>query len=40
VAAPEGLMPTSDVPTFPYDDQLAADNRDENLAKFDQLFSQ
>ncbi|ODT66834.1 MAG: hypothetical protein ABS75_24920 [Pelagibacterium sp. SCN 63-23] len=40
VSAPEGLMPTSEVPTFPYDDQLAADNRDENLAKFDQLFSQ
>lgn len=40
VAAPEGLMPTSDVPTFPYNNQLAADTRDENLAKFDKLFSQ
>lgn len=40
VAAPEGLMPTSEVPTFPYDDQLAADTRDENLARFDELFSQ
>ena len=40
VAPPEGLMATSDVPTFPYDDQRAADTRDENLAKFDQLFSQ
>ena len=40
VAAPEGLMPTSEVPTFPYDDNLAASTRDENLAKFDELFSQ
>lgn len=40
VAAPEGLMPTAEVPTFPYDDNLAASTRDENLAKFDELFSQ
>jgi iron(III) transport system substrate-binding protein len=40
VDAPTGLMPTSEVPTFAYDDQKAADTRDENLAKFDELFSQ
>src|SRR5690606_19225215 len=40
VVAPEGLMPTSEVPTFPYDDNLAASTRDENLARFDELFSQ
>ncbi len=40
VAPPEGLMPTSEVPTFPYDADLAASNRDENLAKFDELFAQ
>jgi iron(III) transport system substrate-binding protein len=40
VDAPAGLMPTSKVPTFAYDDQKAADTRDENLAKFDELFSQ
>lgn len=40
VDAPAGLMPTSEVPTFAYDDQKAADTRDENLAKFDELFSQ
>ncbi|MFD2647342.1 extracellular solute-binding protein [Devosia albogilva] len=40
VAPPEGLMPTSEVPTFPYDDNLAASTRDENLAKFDELFAQ
>lgn len=37
--APEGLAPTTEVPTFPYDPDLAAANRDDNLAKFDELFS-
>lgn len=39
VSAPEGLAPTSDIPTFPYDADLAAANRDENLAKFDEIFN-
>lgn len=39
VAAPDGLAPTTDIPTFPYDANLAASSRDENLAKFDALFS-
>ena len=38
-SAPEGLTPTVDVPTFPYDPDLAAANREDNLAKFDELFS-
>jgi iron(III) transport system substrate-binding protein len=37
--APEGLTPTSEVPTFPYDPDLAAANRDADLAKFDEIFS-
>ena len=37
--APAGLAPTSEVPTFPYDPDLAAANRDDNLAKFDEVFS-
>lgn len=37
--APEGLAPTTEVPTFPYDPDLAAANREDNLAKFDELFS-
>lgn len=39
VAAPEGLAPTSDIPTFAYDAEAAAANRDENLKKFDELFN-
>lgn len=39
VAAPEGLAPTADIPTFPYDAGQAASSRDENLATFDKLFS-
>jgi len=39
VAAPGGLAPTADIPTFPYDANLAASSRDENLANFDKLFS-
>jgi len=37
--APEGLAPTADIPTFNYDPDLAAATRDENLARFDELFS-
>ena len=37
--APEGLAPTSEVPTFPYDPDMAAANRDANLQKFDEIFS-
>jgi len=37
--APEGLAPTAEVPTFPYDPDLAAATRDENLRRFDELFS-
>ncbi len=37
--APEGLAPTSEVPTFPYDPDLAAATRDENLQRFDEIFS-
>jgi iron(III) transport system substrate-binding protein len=39
VAAPEGLDPTADIKTFPYDAAMAAANRDENLAHWDELFS-
>ncbi|MCR8725096.1 extracellular solute-binding protein [Frigidibacter sp. ROC022] len=39
VAAPDGLAPTADIPTFPYDANKAAADRDENLAKFDALFN-
>jgi iron(III) transport system substrate-binding protein len=38
--APEGLAPTTDVPTFLYDPDAAAANRDADLARFDELFSQ
>jgi len=37
--APEGLAPTAEIPTFPYDPDLAAATRDENLRRFDELFS-
>lgn len=37
--APEGLAPTSEVPTFDYDPDRAAADRDDNLAKFDEIFS-
>lgn len=37
--APIGLAPTSEIPTFPYDAELASTNRDANLAKFDEIFS-
>jgi iron(III) transport system substrate-binding protein len=37
--APVGLTPTADVPTFPYDPDLAAQTRDENLRRFDEIFS-
>src|SRR5690554_4555331 len=37
--APEGLAPTADIPTFNYDPDLAAATRDENLRRFDELFS-
>lgn len=40
VSAPAGLIATADVPTFMYDDNLAAATRDENLAKFEELFGQ
>ncbi len=38
--APEGLAATTDIPTFDYDPDLAASTRDENLARFDEVFSQ
>ncbi len=38
--APEGLAATADIPTFNYDPDLAASTRDENLARFDEIFSQ
>lgn len=38
--APEGLAPTTDVPTFAYDPDLAAANREADLAHFDELFAQ
>ncbi len=37
--APEGLAPTTEVPTFDYDPDLAAANRDADLKKFDEIFS-
>lgn len=37
--APQGLAPTTEIPTFDYDPDLAAATRDENLAKFDEIFS-
>lgn len=38
--APEGLPPTTEIPTFPYDPDLAADNREADLERFDELFTQ
>jgi iron(III) transport system substrate-binding protein len=40
VAAPEGLAPTSEITTFPYDASKAAAERDATLAKWDELFAQ
>lgn len=40
VAAPEGLAPTSEIATFPYDAEAAAAGRDEALAHWEELFSQ
>lgn len=37
--APAGLAPTTEVPTFAYDSDLAASSRDDNLARFDEIFS-
>lgn len=37
--APEGLAPTTDVPTFDYDPEVASANRDADLKKFDEVFS-
>jgi iron(III) transport system substrate-binding protein len=37
--APVGLAPTAEVPTFPYDPDLAAATREENLRRFDEIFS-
>jgi iron(III) transport system substrate-binding protein len=40
VAAPEGLAPTAEIVTFPYDADLAASSRDENIAKWETIFAQ
>lgn len=39
VSAPGGQIPTADVPTFDYDTDRAASQREANLIKFDELFS-
>ena len=39
VSAPKGQIPTADVPTFEYDANKAAADREANLIKFDELFS-
>jgi len=39
VTAPEGQIPTAEVPTFDYDFAKAASEREANLLKFDALFS-
>ena len=39
VSAPKGQIPTADVPTFEYDANKAAADREANLLKFDELFS-
>ena len=39
VSAPKGQIPTADVPTFEYDADRAAAEREANLIKFDELFS-
>jgi iron(III) transport system substrate-binding protein len=38
--APEGLPPTSEIPTFDYDPDLAAADREANLQRFDEIFTQ
>jgi iron(III) transport system substrate-binding protein len=40
VAAPAGLAATADIVTFPYDAALAAQNREENIRRWDELFAQ
>ncbi len=40
VAAPDGLAATADIVTFPYDAALAAQTRDENIRRWDDLFAQ
>lgn len=40
VAAPAGLAPTADIVTFPYDADMAAQERDATLAKWDELFAE
>lgn len=40
IAAPEGLAPTSEIVTFTYDADAAAENRDEALAHWEELFAQ
>jgi len=40
VAAPEGLAATADIVTFPYDAAMAAEGRDENIRRWDELFAQ
>lgn len=39
VSAPKGQIPTADVPTFDYDANRAAAEREANLLKFDELLS-
>ncbi len=39
VSAPGGQIPTADVPTFNYDTDRAASQREANLVEFDKLFS-
>lgn len=39
VSAPRGQIPTADVPTFSYDSNRAASEREANLLKFDELFA-
>ncbi|HWJ86837.1 MAG TPA: extracellular solute-binding protein [Pelagibacterium sp.] len=40
IAAPDGLAPTSEIVTFTYDADAAAENRDEALAHWEELFAQ
>ncbi|MGV3652492.1 MAG: extracellular solute-binding protein [Devosia sp.] len=40
VAAPEGLAPTADIKTFPYDADRAAADRDANIAQWEKIFAQ
>jgi iron(III) transport system substrate-binding protein len=37
--APEGLPPTAEIPTFDYDPERAAADRDANLQRFDEIFA-